>query len=97
MSLPAVIQPVVRRAILDLLNDIGGQQSDDVIARLLGNLGHRVARRNVAEELRFLAAEKLIEVEQVGPFLCGEITPDGIDVSAGNLIIDGVYRHRTGR
>lgn len=97
MSLPEIIQPVIRRAILDLLNDIGGQQSDDVIARLLSNLGHRVARRDVADQLGFLAAANLVELEQVGPFLCGEITPDGLDVSAGKLTIEGVYRHRTGR
>lgn len=97
MSLPEIIRPVVRRAILDLLADIGGQQSDDVIARLLSNLGHRVARRDVSDELEFLSGEKLVETEQVGPFLCGEITPDGLDVSAGKLAIDGIYRHRTGR
>jgi hypothetical protein len=97
MSLPEVIRPVVRRAILDLLNDIGGQQSDDVIARLLGNLGHRVARRDVTEELAWLSQGGLVELEEVGPFTCGEITPDGIDVSDGKLYLAGVYRHRTGR
>lgn len=97
MSLPDLIRPIVRRAILDLLNDIGGQQSDDVIARLLAGLGHRVARRDVTEELGWLSQQGLVEIENVGPFVCGEITPDGIDTSDGKLRIDGVSRHRTGR
>ena len=97
MTIPAVIQPIVRRAIVDLLHDIGGQQNDDVIARLLIGLGHRVARRDVAEELRWLEENKLVSVEQIGPFLVAEIEPDGSDVPDGNLRIEGVYRHKTGR
>lgn len=97
MTIPALIQPVVRRAILDLLSDIGGQQNDDVIARLLIGLGHRIARRDVASELRWLASEQLLTIEEVGPFVVAEILTDGIDVSAGNLRLDGVHRHRTGR
>lgn len=97
MSLPAIIQPVVRRAILDLLNDIGGPQNDDVIARLLIGLGHRVARRDVAAELAWLADQQLVTTEAIGPFTVAEIAPDGVDVSDGNLRIDGIHRHRTGR
>ena len=97
MTLPAIIQPVVRRAILDLLNDIGGQQNDDVIARLLTGLGHRIARRDVAAELRWLAHQKLVTIEEVGPFLVAEIQPDGTDLSEGRLSVEGVHRHRTGR
>ena len=97
MSVPAIIQPLVRRAILDLLNDIGGPQNDNVIALLLIELGHRIARRDVAEELRWLAGENLIQLEELGPFVVAEILPDGIDVSDGNLRLDGIHRHRTGR
>ena len=97
MALPDIIQPIVRRAILDLLHDTGGQQNDDVIARMLNGLGHRVARRDVATEMRWLAEQKLIATEEVGPFLVAEIEPDGLDVSLGNLKLDGVHIHRTGR
>lgn len=97
MTIPAIIQPIVRRAILDLLNDIGGQQNDDVVARLLVGLGHRVARRDVAAELRWLAGQGLIAIEEIAPFVVADILPDGVDVSAGNLRMDGIHRHRTGR
>ena len=97
MTISAIVQPVVRRAILDLLNDIGGPQNDDVVARLLTGLGHRVARRDVAGELRWLANEKLVQLEEVGPFVVAEILPDGIDAAEGNLRVGGVHRHRTGR
>ena len=97
MSLAELLQPLVRRAILDLLNDIGGPQNDDVIARLLVGLGHRVARRDVAAELAWLETNGLVSTEAVGPFTVAEITPDGSDAAEGNLRIDGVHRHRTGR
>ncbi|WJY18707.1 hypothetical protein QQS45_00180 [Alteriqipengyuania flavescens] len=97
MSVPEIIRPNIRRAILDLLNDTGGQLNDDVIARLLASLGHRVARRDIREELAWLKEKELVKTEEVGPFLVGEITPDGIDCSDGNLRIEGVLRHRTGR
>ena len=92
-----VLLPIIRRAILDLLNDIGGQQNDDVIARLLVGLGHRFARAEVAGQLQWLAGEGLVTAEIVGPFVTGEITPDGIDVSEGRLRRAGIHRHRTGR
>lgn len=97
MSADNLIRPVVRRAILDLLQDIGGEQNDDVIARLLTELGHRVARRDVAKDLQWLAEARLVTVEMVGPFVVAEILPDGIDVAEGRLKIEGVHRHRTGR
>ncbi len=96
MSLSPIIQPVVRRAILDLLNDVGGPQNHDVIARFLIGLGHRVARRDIEAELTWLAEAGLVSIEALGPFTVAEIGRDGIDVSDGNLRIDGVHRHRTG-
>jgi hypothetical protein len=93
----AAIRPLIRRAIIDLLAQIGGEHNDHHLATLLAEVGHRVARRDVAEELRWLAAQKVIRIEEIEPFLVAEILPDGEDVAASRLILDGIYRHRTGR
>lgn len=94
--IPNAILPLVRRAILDLLDDIGGEQNDDVLALLLAQVGHRIARRDVAEQMRWLASENLIAIEDLGPFLVGRILADGRDISQGRLVVDGVWRHKTG-
>lgn len=97
--IPAVIQPLVRRAILDLLNDVGGEHNDQSISIFLNQLGHRVARRDVVDELRFLAKGDgipLIAVENLGPFLVARILQDGRDVAEGRLILPQIYKHKTG-
>lgn len=91
-----ILQPVVRRAILDLVLDTGGEMNDEVLAILLAELGHRVARSDVAAELRWLAAQDLVRLETVGSYLVARSTNDGRDVAAGRLIRDGVSRHKTG-
>lgn len=96
MIAPA-IRPLIRRAIIDLLAQIGGEHNDHHLATLLAEVGHRVARRDVADELRWLAQEGLIRVEAVEPYVLAEILPDGEDVAASRLIVEGIYRHKTGR
>lgn len=92
------LAPIIRRAILDLMEDIGGEQNDEVLTMLLVELGHRVARRDVADQLRWLAActPPLVKVDEVGPYLAARVIADGRDVAAGRLRIDGVSRHKTG-
>jgi hypothetical protein len=91
-----LIAPIVRRAILDLLEDIGGEQNEEVLAILLNGLGHRVARRDVELCLAFLDNAKLVSSEVLGPYVVASILPDGRDVAAGRLQIDGISRHKTG-
>ncbi|WP_336958688.1 hypothetical protein [Sphingobium aquiterrae] len=92
---PAIV-PLIRRAILDLLNDVGGEQNDDYISILLNELDHRVARRDVADQMDWLAEQGLIEVSGLGPYKVGRILKDGRDAAEGRLVIDGVWRHKTG-
>jgi hypothetical protein len=90
------LKPLIRRAIIDLLHDIGGEQNDDYVAVLLAQLGHRIARRDIATEMMWLGDAKLVETEKLGPYVVARILPDGIDVAEGRLVVDGVWRHRTG-
>lgn len=94
--IPAPILPLIRRAVLDLLNDIGGEQNDDVLTLLLAELGHRVARRDIAEQLAWLAEAGLIEISDLGPYKVARILADGRDIADGRLTVDGVWRHKTG-
>lgn len=87
--------PVVRRAILDLLNAIGGEENDDSIAMMLSELGHRAARREVADQMRWLAEQGLLVTDVLGPYLAGRISDDGRDLADGKLRIDGVSRFKT--
>lgn len=92
-----VILPVVRRAIVDLLFDVGGEHNDDTLTLLLAQLGHRVARRDVAEQLDWLANEaKLIRLEDLGPYKVARILADGRDVAEGRLLVEGISRFKTG-
>lgn len=94
--IPVAILPVIRRSILDLMNDIGGEHNDDTLSMLLNELGHRVARRDVAGELAWLALERLIKAEVLGPYTVARILPDGRDVAEGRLLVEGIYKFKTG-
>ena len=94
--IPAVILPVVRRALLDLMNDVGGEHNEDTLAMLLNGLGHRVARRDVREQLAWLGEQRLVHVEELGPYLVSRILADGRDAAEGRLTLDGVSRFKTG-
>lgn len=91
-----MVAEIIRRAILDLLFDVGGEQNDDVLSLLLNRLGHRVARRDVREQIRWLAAQTLVNAEELGPYTVARIAPDGRDVAEGRLVLPGVSRFKTG-
>ena len=94
--IPPAVVPMIRRAILDFMNDIGGEQSDDVLTLLLNERGHRLARRDVVDELTWLAREKLISLDALGPFLVARILQDGRDVADGRLTLEGISKFKTG-
>lgn len=92
----AAIAPLVRRAILDLLADIGGEHNHETLAVLLNELGHRVARRDVAEQLAWLDGQGLVIRETVGAFDVVRILSDGRDCAAGRYTVAGVSIYKTG-
>lgn len=96
MQLSPAIRALVRRAILDLVDDVGGELTDEVITISLNELGHRIARTQVREELEWLAGSELLSASEQGPFIVVRSTSTGRDVAQGLLRIDGVSRHKTG-
>ena len=97
--IPDPILPLVRRAILDLINDVGGEENDDVLTIMLTGLGHRFPRPAVAEQMRWLADHdmRLLEITDCGPYPVAAILPNGREVAEGRLKLDGIWRHKTGR
>lgn len=93
-----IVAPVIRRAILDLLCDIGGEHNHGEITDLLNQLGHRVARRDVLDQLEWLASDAvaLVTIEGLQHFTVARIVADGRDVASGVLAVEGVSRHKTG-
>lgn len=98
INLSARIDALLRRAILDLVEDVGGELNDQQITIFLNEIGHRVARRDVRAHIAWLADSdpKLLTSEQVGEFVVVTSTPDGRDVATGRQRVDGVSRHKTG-
>lgn len=96
MMLSPAIRALVRRAILDLVDDVGGELTDEVITISLNELGHRIARAQVRDELEWLAGSELLAASEQGPFIIVRSTANGRDVAQGLLRIDGVSRHKTG-
>lgn len=96
MQLSPAIRALVRRAILDLVDDVGGELTDEVVTISLNELGHRIARAQVRDEIMWLAGENLLTGTEQGPFLVVRSTSTGRDVAQGLLRIDGVSRHKTG-
>lgn len=95
--IPEAILPLVRRAILDCMFDTGGELNDDELTILLKQLGHRrVARSDVADQLRWLAEGEFVVVEDLGPYVVARILSKGRDIADGSLVVDGVWRHKTG-
>lgn len=85
----------LRRAVLDLLNDIGGEHNHAEIAHLLNELGQAVAHRDVAEAMAWLGDKKLVICQTLGRFEVARILEDGRDVATDRLIVAGVSKFRT--
>ncbi len=94
--IPDILRPLIRRAILDLVLDVGGEQTDLDLTVLMAELGHRVARVDVAGEIGWLADRDLLKSEQIGPFLTVRSTDTGRDTARGLLRIAGISPHKTG-
>lgn len=92
----AALQPVIRRAILDLIDDVGGEINDDTVTILLNELGHRVGRPDVVIELRWLAEHELLKLQDYPALVVVASTVAGRAAAAGTMIFEGVSRHKTG-
>lgn len=94
--IPEFLKPTIRRALLDLIEDIGGENNHQALSAHLAQLGHRVGGSDVAGELKWLAGKGLVKLEEVGPYLVARSTSDGRDVANNLLTYVDVSPHKTG-
>ncbi|RMX07431.1 ArsR family transcriptional regulator [Allofranklinella schreckenbergeri] len=64
---------------------------------LLAQWGHHPSRDQVKSELRWLADQQLLELDEIagGSVLVATLTERGEDVAAARIVVDGVKRARS--
>ena len=92
MSLAEIQNQHIRGALLGLLKD-GTRANDSVLDDALDQIkGVQASRDQVKTQLRWLAEQGLVSVDEVGDYLVARITQRGIDFEDGTVHMDGIKR-----
>ena len=95
MSFAEYLRKGVRLVALRVLSETPGfRANSSVLFNLLDQFGHAVTRDQVKTELRWLAEQGLVEVDEAGSVLVAKLTERGQDVAEGRAVVDGVARPR---
>lgn len=83
----------MRLVLLRILLEMPGYRANSsVLAGMLHQLGHAATRDQVKTELRWLAEQGLITLEEVVSVLVCTLHERGQDVADGRAVVDGVAR-----
>lgn len=91
-----ILAETIRRAVLNMLQEFGGEHNHGEITAVLNEIGHRISRRDVADAIAWLADEGFVTTEKLEHFIVAAITADGLDVALGRLVVEGVSRFKFG-
>ncbi|MDR2208844.1 MAG: ArsR family transcriptional regulator [Azoarcus sp.] len=95
MSFHDFIRSDRRLVILRILKEMPACRSNSsVIDGMLDRFGHNVSRDVVCGDLRWLAEQGLIDIDEAGPVLVATLTGRGLDVATGQSVVDGVSKPR---
>ncbi len=95
MSFADHLRKDVRLVSLRVLSETPGYRSNSsVIVSCLDRYGHAVTRDQMKTELRWLAEQGLVELEEAGSVLVAKLTERGQDVAEGRAVVDGVAKPR---
>ena len=95
MSFAEYLRKDMRLVALRVLSETPGfRANSSVLFNLLDQFGHAVTRDQVKTELRWLAEQGLVEVDEAGSVLVAKLTERGQDVAEGRAVVDGVARPR---
>ena len=95
MSFAEYLRKDVRLVALRVLSETPGfRANSSVLFNLLDQFGHAVTRDQVKTELRWLAEQGLVELDEAGSVLVAKLTERGQDVAEGRAVVDGVARPR---
>ena len=85
----------LRLVLLRTLAEMPGYKGNSsVLANLLAEFGHAVARDQVKTELGWLEEQGLVTLEPVGSVLVATLSGRGQDVADGRAVVDSVAKPR---
>lgn len=85
----------MRLVLLRILVEMPGYRANSsVLSTMLNQLGHAPTRDQVKTELRWLAEQGLITVDEVVSVLVCTLAERGQDVAEGRAVVDGVAKPR---
>ncbi|WP_180125637.1 ArsR family transcriptional regulator [Rhodoferax sp. BLA1] len=84
-----------RLVLLRILSEMPSYRANSsVLVGLMEKLGHTMTRDQVKTELRWLAEQGLLAVEEAGSVLVATLDERGQDVAEGRARVDGIARPR---
>ena len=85
----------MRLVLLRILLEMPSYRANSsVLSGMLHQLGHSPTRDQVKTELRWLAEQGLIGLDEVGSVLVVQLSERGQDVAEGRAVVDGVAKPR---
>ncbi|QDL55334.1 ArsR family transcriptional regulator [Rhodoferax aquaticus] len=85
----------LRLVILRILSEMPGYRANSsILANLLHQMGHATTRDQAKTEMRWLAEQGLLKLEEVGSVIVATLTERGQDVAEGRSQVDGIARPR---
>ncbi|MGQ0711620.1 MAG: VpaChn25_0724 family phage protein [Rhodoferax sp.] len=84
-----------RLVLLRILSELPSYRSNSsVLVGLIEKMGHTMSRDQVKTELRWLAEQGLLKLEEAGTVLVATLEERGQDVAEGRARVDGIQRPR---
>lgn len=84
-----------RLVLLRILSELQSYRSNSsVLSGLMHRMGHTMTRDQVKTELRWLAEQGLLTLDEAGSVLVATLEERGQDVAEGRARVDGIQRPR---
>lgn len=95
MSYRDYLRKDVRLVLLRVLDEMPSYRANSsVLANVLHQFGHAATRDQVKTELRWLAEQGALTLDEAGDVLVATLAERGQEVAEGRAMIDGVARPR---
>lgn len=95
MSFSDYLRKDARLVLLRVLAEMPSYRGNSsVLSNVLHQFGHAPTRDQVKTELRWLAEQGLLKIEEAGSVLVATLEERGQDVAEGRAVVDGIARPR---
>lgn len=82
----------LRLAILQIIDEAGGETNSRILATELPHAGHRISADRLRTELAWLAEQDAVTLAESGSMHVVTLTERGADLAAGRATIPGIRR-----